>query len=107
MIKDLQSATWDKWMNSDIDMITLYFVGRSDYGLVGEFDVPENEMHMVLYSKDYDRDILNWFEIVNPQDVAKRKDATLPDVKVRIDGVVYALQEAVKLIVETSGENDD
>jgi hypothetical protein len=100
MEKELKNVVWDKYMDSDIDSILLFFEDHTDNSVCGEFEVPEGEMHMVFYSERKDNGVWNWVEIVNPQEVAKQKNVTLPDILVKVEGNVYGLKELIEKLVD-------
>ncbi|MGC4018936.1 MAG: hypothetical protein QM793_06735 [Muricomes sp.] len=99
MVKELKSVTWDKYMDSDIDSMTLFFDEHTDNSKVGEFEVPEEESHLVFYSESKGAGLWNWIMIVNPESVVGDAKATLPDISIQIGEKVYMLQEAVKQLV--------
>lgn len=99
MEKTLTGVCWDKWMGSDIDTILLHFDQAKEKNLVDEFEVPENEKHMVFYSETEDGKNLVWVEIVNPQSIYEREHATLPDITVKIKDKKYSLKEIIDLLV--------
>lgn len=99
MVKQLQSVTWDKWMGSDVDTVTLFFEESSGNGFVDEFDVSENENHMVLYKTNPENGEWIWVMIVNPMDVLNHQNAAMPDIVVTIDDNSYTLRETVQLLV--------
>jgi hypothetical protein len=100
MEKELKNVVWEKYMDSDIDSVVLFFEARTDNSVVGEFDVPDEEMHMVFYSQRKDNGMWNWVEIVNPQEVAKQKNVTLPNISVKVEGNVYGLKELIEKLVD-------
>lgn len=102
MEKELKSVVWDKYMESDIDSVTLVFDEHTENSLVGEFEVPEEEMHVVFYSEKKDNGSWDWVEIVNPAGVINSENATLPDISVKIDGNVYDLQKALEIIINAA-----
>jgi len=101
MERELKSVTWDKYMDSDIDSVTLFFEDCANDSLFGEFETREDEKHLVVYSKRKNDEVLNWIQVVNPQEVLKNRAITLPNISVRVDGKFYSLREVLKTIVET------
>lgn len=99
MVKELKSVSWDKYMGTDIDSVTLFFEEQSKDSFVEEFDVPEEEKHLVFFSKRKDEKFLNWAMVVNPASVANNETATLPDITIKIGKEIYSLQEVVKRLV--------
>ena len=102
MEKTLTGVSWDKYLGTDIDTILLRFEQTKEKNLVDEFEVPENEKHMVFYSKTADEKKLVWLEIVNPKSIYEREKATLPDIIVKIKDKKYTLKEIVDLFVATN-----
>lgn len=107
MEKTLTGFSWGKYLGTDIDTILLHFDQTKEKNLVDEFEVPENEKHMVFYSKTEDEKKLAWIEIVNPQSVYEQEKATLPEITVKIKNRKYALKEIIDLLVklEYGGDN--
>ncbi len=99
MEKELKSVVWDKYMGTDFDSVTLFFVEGSKSHLVGEFEVPENEMHSVYYCGNYDDGDVRWIEIVDPQSIIGKPNSTLPDIKIKTEGKSHSLYDFINIIV--------
>ncbi len=102
MEKTLTGVSWDKYLGTDIDTVLLHFDQTKEKNLVSEFEVPENEKHMVFYSETEDKEKLVWVEIINPKSVYEREKATLPDIIVKIKDNKYTLKEIIDLLVVTN-----
>ncbi len=101
MEKTLTGVTWDKYLDTDIDTILLHFDKTKEINYVDEFEVPEDEKHMVFYSETEDSSKLVWVEIVDPQAVYESENPTLPDITVKIKDKTYSLKELIDLLVVT------
>ena len=109
MEEKLKSVTWGKYLDTDIDSVTLFWDNGKFRSFVGEFDVPWEELHSVYYSRSEDGKIEKWIEIVNPQDVVEHEDATLPDITVQVNGSKYPLRDIIVQLVkehETTNQDD-
>ena len=104
MEKEIDSVVWNR--DSGIDSVTITFEYYDKRHLVGEFEVPWEEMHSVYYSaKDTDGSWV-WVEIVNPQDVVEHEDATLPDITVQVNGSKYPLRDVIVQLVKEHETTD-
>lgn len=108
----LYSVTWDKYMGSKIDSVTLFFYPSTSYHEVGEYNVPEDEKHMIFYAERKDRS-WDWVMIVNPQAISENPQATIPDITVLIERKKYSLRDALIYVMkkadvleEEANEND-
>lgn len=95
MERNLISATWDKYMGTEIDSVTLFFADNYKKSLVDEFEVPDDEKYLFYYAMDEDGS-WNWLEIVNPAELAKAQNPTLPDLRIGVNGVMYSVHDVVK-----------
>ena len=102
MEKTLTGVSWDKYLGTDIDTVLLHFDQTKEKNLVDEFEVPENEKHMVFYSETEDKKKLIWVEIINPKSIYERDKATLPDITVKIKDKKYSMKEIIDLLVATN-----
>lgn len=99
MVRQLTGVTWDKYLGTDINEIVLFFDQSEDETEVDEYDVPEEEMHMIFYAEKKKDGSLVWVSVVNPEDVFNHEKATLPQLKVRVKDKTYDFRELINIFV--------
>ena len=102
MANKLKGVTWDKYLGTDIDEMTVFFDQPTEDTEVGEFVVPENEKHMVFFAKGERTGKLFWIAVVNPKEVSRHSKATLPDIPVMVKDKTYSFREVVDILVAAS-----
>lgn len=98
MERELKSVVWDKWLNSEIDSVTLFFSHDTAECLVDMYDVPENELYDIQYSSRESNGEIVYLEIVNPSVYAKAKHPILSDFTFNVDGKEETLPYFIKRI---------
>jgi len=98
MANKLKGVVWDKYLGTELNEVTLFFDRPAKNTEVGEFDIPEEEMHMAFYSSRESDGLLTWVSVVNPEDVYLN-GGTLPTVPITVKGKEYSLKEVIELLV--------
>ena len=103
MEKKLTDVLWGKHWDTDIDTLTIFLDDTNEQSVVNEFEVSEDEKYMILYSETEDKKILNWIEIINPNDFIISENASMPDVTITYNDKNYNLREITVKLTEEKG----